>query len=74
TLMHRPDAIVFGGGVMNTPGLIDAVRRETANRLGGYLTDKRLRGDLSAYIVPPALGPAAGVTGALALAKSVQSH
>lgn len=74
TLTHRPDAIVFGGGVMQTPGLIDALRRETSTRLGGYLTDKRLSGDLSSYIVPPALGGDAGITGALALARSAHAH
>ncbi|MEQ9316713.1 MAG: ROK family protein [Henriciella sp.] len=74
TLMHRPDAIIFGGGVMQTPDLLNALRRETANRLGGYLADKRLIGDLSAYIVPPALGGNAGITGALALARSVQTR
>ncbi len=67
-LTHMPDRIVLGGGVMKTPGLIDAVRAETRALLNGYIGAARLAGDLGDYIVRPALGDNAGVTGALLLA------
>ena len=34
--VHAPERLVFGGGVMKTPGLIARVRGETAARLAGY--------------------------------------
>lgn len=68
-LTHMPDRIVLGGGVMKTAGLIDAVRLEARALLNGYISNARLEGDLSDYIVRPALGDNAGVTGALLLAQ-----
>jgi fructokinase len=67
-LTHMPDRIVLGGGVMKTPGLTEAVRAETRALLNGYISATRLSGDLGDYIVRPALGDNAGVTGALLLA------
>ncbi|MBA4161935.1 MAG: fructokinase, partial [Novosphingobium sp.] len=67
-LLHMPDRLVFGGGVMKGPGLIAALRRETERRLGGYLSAPQLDPGLESYIVAPALGDAAGITGAIALA------
>ena len=71
-LAHMPDRIVLGGGVMNTAGLIDAVRDETRALLNGYIGAKRVEGDLGDYIVRPVLGDNAGVTGALLLAESMR--
>ncbi|WP_370233966.1 MULTISPECIES: ROK family protein [Henriciella] len=68
-LTHMPGRIIFGGGVMKTPGLIDAIREQTADRLAGYFSRGDLSGDLSEYIVPPALGDDAGISGALLLAQ-----
>lgn len=68
-LGHMPERIVFGGGVMNTPGLIEALRVRTASLIGGYLQAEQFEGDLSTYIVPPALGDLAGITGAFELAR-----
>jgi len=56
-----PDRIILGGGVMETPGLLDRVRSEAA-AAGGYFA-----GDPEAMIVAPALGGDAGLLGALAL-------
>lgn len=67
-LTHMPDRIVLGGGVMKTAGLIEAARAETRALLSGYIGAERLKGDLGDYIVRPALGDDAGVTGALLLA------
>ncbi len=68
-LGHMPEIIIFGGGVMKAPGLMDELRRKTKALIGDYLQDQRLKGDLSDYIVAPDLGDLAGVTGAMALAE-----
>ena len=67
-LAHMPERIVFGGGVMKTLGLNEKLRADTARLLGGYIQAEALSGDLEDYIVSPALGDLAGVTGAMALA------
>lgn len=67
--LHAPDRLVFGGGVMKTPGLIEALRRETERRLAGYLRSAWLDPGLERYIATPVLGDDAGVTGALELAR-----
>ena len=60
----EPGRIIFGGGVMATPELIERVR-ETAGQLGkGYF-----RGNPRDIIVLPALGDRAGLLGGLALAQ-----
>ena len=67
-LLHMPGRMIFGGGVMKAPGLLEALRRTTRARLGGYIAawDR----DLSEMIVAPALGDDAGITGAIALGRS----
>ena len=61
--IFAPGRIIFGGGVMGTPGLIDRVRRQAAVLGGGYF-----RGDPNEIVVLPGLGDKAGLLGALALA------
>ena len=68
-LLHMPDRLVFGGGVMKTPGLIEALRRATEARLGGYVQAPQLDPGLERYIVLPGLGDEAGITGAVLLGK-----
>ncbi|MFY7837604.1 MAG: ROK family protein [Novosphingobium sp.] len=68
-LLHMPDRLIFGGGVMKAPGLIEAVRRETAARLNGYVSHPRLDAGLENYIVTPGLGDDAGITGAIELGR-----
>jgi fructokinase len=63
------ERIVFGGGVMQTPGLIDEVRTETVRLLNGYLPLAPLDGNLADFIVPPGLGTRSGLTGAMLLAQ-----
>ena len=53
-----PERIVIGGGVMNAPALLSLVRDEVAALVNGYL-------------LVPALGPRAGVLGAIALAAEL---
>lgn len=68
-LLHMPDRLIFGGGVMKAPGLIDNLREQTAVRLGGYINHPRLDAGLSEYIVAPGLGDDAGITGAIELGR-----
>ncbi|MBN8500553.1 MAG: ROK family protein, partial [Sphingomonadales bacterium] len=69
-LLHMPDRLIFGGGVMKTPGLIEAVRRATEQKLAGYIKAPQLDKGLAHYIVTPGLGDQAGITGAIALGQS----
>lgn len=68
-LLHMPDRLIFGGGVMKAPGLVEAVRAETAARLNGYVRHPRLDAGLADYIVTPGLGDDAGITGAIELGR-----
>ena len=74
TMLLSPHVIVMGGGVMKSPALLPAVRRWTLRLLAGYPKATPLAGDLTAYVVPPALGDRAGVLGALALAEETIPH
>ena len=69
-LLHMPDRLIFGGGVMKTPGLVEALRRQTQAKLAGYIKAPQLDPGLERYIVTPGLGDEAGITGAIALGRS----
>lgn len=73
TYLLSPSRIVLGGGVMRTPGLLDAIRTETATRLAGALGDHPASDPTSDFLQPPALGSRAGVVGALTLASEKSS-
>jgi fructokinase len=60
-----PQRIVFGGGVLATPGLLDRVRARAEALAAGYF------GNAGGLIVAPGLGERAGLLGALALAQRV---
>lgn len=68
-LLHMPDRLIFGGGVMKTPGLIEALRRRTEANLAGYIKAPQLDPGLERYIVAPGLGDEAGITGAILLGE-----
>ncbi|UIP06456.1 ROK family protein [Erythrobacter sp. SDW2] len=68
-LMHMPDRLIFGGGVMKAPGLIESLRQQAEVKLAGYVQHARLDPGLASYIVAPGLGDDAGITGALELAR-----
>ncbi len=57
-----PTLVVLGGGVMETPGLLERVRGEVERTLAGYVALPAL--------VAPGLGARAGVLGALALTSA----
>ena len=66
-LLHRPERMIFGGGVMKAPGMIEEVRTRTRAALAGYIAE--WDEDLSQRIVLPALGDDAGITGAIELGR-----
>ncbi|MCL6251668.1 ROK family protein [Altererythrobacter sp. KTW20L] len=68
-LLHMPERMIFGGGVMKAPGLIGMVREKTRALLAGYVAayDR----DLAEVIVLPGLGDDAGITGAIELGRQV---
>ena len=67
-MVAAPHRVIAGGGVMERPGLLEAVRAELVRQLGGYPVTRELGGDLCDYLVAPQLGDDAGVLGAIALA------
>ncbi|MDE2619424.1 MAG: ROK family protein [Sphingomonadales bacterium] len=72
-LLHAPDRLIFGGGVMKAPGLVEALRHETERKLAGYVAHDRLTPGLTDYIVTPKLGDLAGITGAIALGRAAMA-
>jgi|1186.fasta_scaffold02221_2 fructokinase len=69
TSILSPERVVIGGGVMARPSLLPRVRERVGHLLAGYFSAPELSGDLSGYIVAPALDARAGVLGALELAR-----
>lgn len=69
-LVFSPERIVLGGGVMDRRGLHDRVRARLRELVAGYLETPLLDQEISAFVVPPALGDRAGVLGAIALAEA----
>jgi fructokinase len=67
-LLHSPQCIVLGGGVMSDPQLLPLVRHALRDRLGGYLPPLREPAAFDAYLLAPALGAHSGISGALLLA------
>ena len=62
-----PQRLILGGGVMAQAQLLPLVRAETLAQLNNYIQSPALLQHIDHYIVSPALGPRAGVLGALAL-------
>jgi len=71
-LHHRPEVIVFGGGVSQTPGLIPRIRKECQSALGGYLPDLDSSDAMALLIRQPRLDTDSGIRGAYMLGKAVQ--
>lgn len=67
TLLFSPEIIIFGGGVMKVPGLIEKIRRHFSERLQGYVKVP----PLDSYLVTPKLADNAGTLGCLALAREL---
>lgn len=70
-LLLSPRRIVLGGGVMQRTHLFPLIRQRVKALLNDYVASTVFEGDLSDYIVPPALGNRSGVLGALAMAQKL---
>lgn len=67
-LLHAPEAIVFGGGVMSDGTLLPLVRAAVLHQLRGYLPPLREASQLDAFIRAPGLGPDSALAGAMLMA------
>lgn len=67
-VMLSPERIVLGGSVLRSLSLFDRIRRLTLKALNGYVAHRDVTEGMKGYIVPPALGENAVLTGALLLA------
>ena len=68
-LHHRPDVIIFGGGVSQTPRLLDRIRHECLLLLGDYLPELASAGVMEKLIKSPRLENGAGILGAFMMAQ-----
>lgn len=64
-----PQKVILGGGVMKQEQLFPMIRTKVQEVLGSYITAPEILERIDQYIVPPGLGPQAGVLGAIALAQ-----
>jgi fructokinase len=67
-LLHAPECIVIGGGVLSDEGLLPLVREATLAVLAGYLPFLADAGQAKALIRPPLLGTDSAITGAILMA------
>lgn len=65
-----PQRIILGGGVMDQRQLFPMIRRSVQALLKDYIQMPAILQTIDTFIVPPALGPQAGVLGAIALAQN----
>lgn len=68
-LIVSPKRIIMGGGVMKQAQIFSLIQQEVQKILNGYVSLPQITEQIDEYIVPPALGDDAGITGALMLAK-----
>ncbi|MEK3888091.1 ROK family protein [Bacillus sp. FSL K6-3431] len=68
-LIVTPKKIIMGGGVMKQAQIFSLVQQQVQKLLNGYVAVPQITESIDEYIVPPALGDDAGITGALMLAK-----
>jgi fructokinase len=67
-LILTPKKIIMGGGVMKQAQLFPLIRQKVRRLLNGYMPFPCVEDEIDDYIVPPALGDRAGITGALMMA------
>jgi fructokinase len=73
-LHHRPDVIIFGGGVSQTPRLLERIRHECLLLLGDYLPELASPDAMEALIASPRLENDAGILGAFMMAQRTFSR
>ncbi|MDE7328062.1 MAG: ROK family protein [Lachnospiraceae bacterium] len=66
-LTLSPQKVVLGGGVMHQEQMFPLVRKKVQEKLNSYLQNDTIQNHMEEYIIPPALGDNAGITGALLL-------
>ncbi|HMA11069.1 MAG TPA: ROK family protein [Steroidobacteraceae bacterium] len=67
-LLHSPELIVMGGGVMGDAALLPQVRDATRELLSGYLPPLRNAFDVERFIQPPALAGDSAIAGCIQMA------
>ena len=73
-LHHRPEVIIVGGGVSQTPMLLEGMRTECLALLGDYLPESACADSMAKLITPPRLGEDSGILGAFMLAQRAFSR
>lgn len=73
-LHHRPEVIIVGGGVSQTPMLLEGMRTECLALLGDYLPELACADSMAKLITPPRLGEDSGILGAFMLAQRAFSR
>lgn len=72
-LLHAPQVLVIGGGVMQDVRLLPLVRESALACLGGYLPHLREPADMHSFIRAPGLADDSGICGALLLAADLSA-
>lgn len=70
-LLHAPEAVVIGGGVMAEGSLLPLVRAATHAQLAGYLPPLSAATQMDLFIRPPGLGGDSAIAGALLMARDL---
>ena len=73
TLAYSPQRIILGGGVMQSPSILEKVREAFVGELADFVPALTRTGGVEDYLVPPALGVLSGVAGAFVLAHEVSA-
>lgn len=68
-LLHAPEVLVIGGGVMSDGSLLPRIRSGALEQLGGYLMHLQDAQSMHAFISPPALGRDSAIAGATQMAQ-----
>ena len=73
-LHHRPDVIIFGGGVSQTPRLLNRIRHGCLMLRGDYLPELASPGVMENLIKSRRLENGAGILGAFMMAQRAFSR
>lgn len=72
-LLHAPEVLVIGGGVMSDGSLLPRIRSSALEQLGAYLMHLRDAASMQAFITSPALGRDSAIAGATLMAQEAAS-